>query len=78
MTTFAKQFEDFADCCLGLARSAETPPRRERLIQMAHEYRLATLRVLQGELSSDKKGPQRAKLKCLAERNKTGSSWPGD
>ena len=43
--TLTKQFESFAKCCLELARSAETTERRARLIQMAHEYRLATLRI---------------------------------
>jgi hypothetical protein len=47
MTSFAQQFEDLADCCLGLARSAETLARRERLIQMADEYRLATTLLIQ-------------------------------
>jgi hypothetical protein len=41
--TLAKQFERFAECCLELARNAETMERRARFIQMAHEYRLATL-----------------------------------
>jgi hypothetical protein len=36
------QFERFAECCLELARSAETPARRARLVKMAHEYRQAT------------------------------------
>jgi hypothetical protein len=41
--TLTKQFEGFAECCLKLARSAETTERRARFIQMAQEYRLATL-----------------------------------
>ena len=41
--TLTKQFEGFAECCLELARSAETTERRARFIQMADEYRLATL-----------------------------------
>jgi hypothetical protein len=48
MTTLAKQFQDFAECCLGLARSAETAARRERFIQMAHEYRLASFLIQDG------------------------------
>jgi hypothetical protein len=38
----AKDFEGFAECCLDLARSAETTACRARFIQMAREYRLAT------------------------------------
>ena len=41
--TLTEQFEGFAECCLELARGAETTERRARFIQMAHEYRLATL-----------------------------------
>ena len=55
MTTLAEQFQDFAECCLSLARTAKTAAGRARFLQMAHEYRLATLRVLQEELSSDQK-----------------------
>jgi hypothetical protein len=40
-----KQFESFAECCLEVARSAETTEGRARFIQMAHEYRLATLLI---------------------------------
>ena len=40
-TSLVKQFDAFADCCLELARSAETPARRSRLVKMAHEYRQA-------------------------------------
>ena len=43
--TLTKQFESFAECCLELARSAETTERRARFIQMADEYRLATLLI---------------------------------
>ena len=43
--TLTKQFEGFAKCCLELARSAETTERRARFIQMADEYRLATLLI---------------------------------
>ena len=43
--TLTNQFEGFAECCLELARSAETTERRARFIQMAHEYRLATLLI---------------------------------
>ena len=50
--TLTKQFESFAECCLELARSAETTERRARFIQMADEYRLATL-LISEELSSD-------------------------
>ena len=53
-TTLAKQFEGFAECCLELARSAKTTERRARFIQMADEYRSATL--LTSELSSGPKG----------------------
>jgi len=53
--TLTKQFEGFAECCLELARSAETTERRARFIQMAHEYRLATL-LTSEELSSGPKG----------------------
>lgn len=53
--TLTKQFERFAECCLELARSAETTERRARFIQMAHEYRLATL-LTSEELSSGPKG----------------------
>ena len=51
--TLTKQFEGFAECCLELARSAETTERRARFIQMADEYRLATL------LTSDEFHPAR-------------------
>jgi hypothetical protein len=54
--TLAKQFERFAECCLKLARSAETTERRARFIQMAHEYRLATLLTSQEPSSGPKKG----------------------
>ena len=53
--TLSKQFEGFAECCLELARSAETTERRARFIQMAHEYRLATL-LTSEEPSSGPKG----------------------
>ena len=53
--TLTKQFEGFAECCLELARSAETTERRARFIQMADEYRLATL-LTSEELSSGPKG----------------------
>jgi hypothetical protein len=53
--TLTKQFESFAECCLELARSAETTERRARFIQMADEYRLATL-LTSEELSSGPKG----------------------
>ena len=53
--TLSKQFEGFAECCLELARSAETTERRARFIQMADEYRLATL-LTSEELSSGPKG----------------------
>jgi hypothetical protein len=53
--TLTKRFEGFAECCLELARSAETTERRARFIQMAHEYRLATL-LTSEELSSGPKG----------------------
>ena len=43
--TLTQQFESFAECCLELARSAETTERRVRFIQMADEYRLATLLI---------------------------------
>ena len=43
--TLTKQFESFAECCLEVARSAETTEGRARFIQMAHEYRLATLLI---------------------------------
>ena len=43
--TLTKQFESFAECCLELARSAATTERRARFIQMADEYRLATLLI---------------------------------
>jgi hypothetical protein len=39
----AKEFEGCAECCLDLAQSAETTACRARFIQMAREYRLATL-----------------------------------
>jgi hypothetical protein len=41
--TLTKQFEGFAEFCLELARSAKTTERRARFIQMAGEYRLASL-----------------------------------
>jgi hypothetical protein len=47
-----KQFEGFAECCLELARSAETTECRGRFIQMADEYRLAIL-LISERLSSD-------------------------
>jgi hypothetical protein len=53
--TLSKQFEGFAECCLELARSAETTERRARFIQMAGEYRLASL-LTSEELSSGPKG----------------------
>ena len=53
--TLTKQFEGFAECCLELARSAKTTERRARFIQMAHEYRLATL-LTSEEPSSGPKG----------------------
>ena len=43
--TLTKQFESFAECCLELARSADTTERRARFIQMADAYRLATLLI---------------------------------
>jgi hypothetical protein len=61
--TLTKQFEGFAECCLELARSAETTERRARFIQMADEYRLATL-VTSEELSS---GPNSRRLLAAAE-----------
>ena len=61
--TLTKQFEGFAECCLELARSAETTERRARFIQMAHEYRLATL-LTSEELSS---GPKSRRLLPAAE-----------
>ena len=57
--TLTKQFEGFAECCLELARSAETTERRARFIQMADEYRLATL-LTSEELSSGPKGTSTA------------------
>jgi hypothetical protein len=54
--TLSKQFEGFAECCLELARSAETTERRARFIQMAHEYRLATLLTSEEPSSGPKKG----------------------
>ena len=57
--TLTKQFESFAECCLELARSAETTERRARFIQMADEYRLATL-LTSEELSSGPKGTSTA------------------
>lgn len=53
--TLVEQFEGYVACCLKLARSAKTAAGRARFLQMAHEYRLATLRVRQEELSSDQK-----------------------
>ena len=53
--TLTKQFESFAECCLELARSADTTERRARFIQMADAYRLATL-LTSEELSSGPKG----------------------
>ena len=44
-TTLREQFETFADCCLELARRADTPAHRSRLMKMAHEYRQATALV---------------------------------
>jgi len=41
----APQFENFAECCLELARVAETPARRARFILMAREYRRAKRQV---------------------------------
>ena len=61
--TLTKQFEGFAECCLELARSAETTERRARFIQMADEYRLATL-LTSEELSS---GPKNRRLLPAAE-----------
>ena len=66
-TTLAKQFEGFADCCLELARSAKTAARRARLMQMAREYRLATLRI---ELSSH--------LRPGNADHNGGTNWPGE
>ena len=59
--TLDKQFEGFAECCVELARSAETTARRARFIQMAHEYQLATL-LIREELSSDLGGRE----ECMA------------
>ena len=56
--TLTKQFEGFAECCLELARSAETTERRARFIQMADEYRLATL-LTSEELPSCSSTPAR-------------------
>ena len=50
--TLTKQFEGFAECCLEIARSAQTTARRVRFIQMAHEYRLA-MSLIREELSFD-------------------------
>ena len=61
--TLTKQFEGFAECCLELARSAETTERRARFIQMADEYRLATL-LTSEELPS---GPKSRRLLPAAE-----------
>jgi hypothetical protein len=54
--TLAKQFEGFAECCLELARSAETTAGRARLMQMAHEYLLATS-LIPEELSPERTPP---------------------
>ena len=65
--TLVEQFEGYAACCLNLARSAKTAAGRARFLQMAHEYRLATLRVLQEELSSDQK---------VGNADHDGPKWP--
>jgi hypothetical protein len=67
--TLSKQFEGFAECCLELARSAETTERRARFIQMAGEYRLASL-LTSEELSSGPKGrpaDKAVRAQCRAE-----------
>jgi hypothetical protein len=43
--SLAEQFEGFAECCLRLPRSAKTSAGRARFIQMADEYRIATLLI---------------------------------
>ena len=70
--TLTKQFEGFAECCLELARSAETTERRARFIQMADEYRLATL-LTSEELSS---GPKSRRLLPAAESASRAQTRP--
>ena len=41
--TLTKQFERFAECCLELARSAETTERRARFIQMARRVSVSNV-----------------------------------
>jgi hypothetical protein len=65
--TLAKQFEGFAECCLELERSAKTAAGRARFIQMAHEYRLATLRIRE-ELYSDPRSGD--------ADDQDGTNWP--
>jgi hypothetical protein len=57
--TLAKRFENFDECCVHLARSAETAASHRRFIQMACEYRLATM-LIREELSSDLQREQEA------------------
>jgi len=63
----AEQFEGYAACCLRLARSAKTAAGRARFLQMAHEYRLATLRIRK-ELSPDRK--------VVHADHHDGTNWP--
>jgi hypothetical protein len=42
-SSLASLFENFAECCLDLARAADTPARRARLFQMAHEQQATSL-----------------------------------
>ena len=64
-TTLTKQFQGFAECCLELARSAETTERRARFIQMADEYRLATL-LISEERKSRRLLPSAAESRLLS------------
>ena len=65
--TLAEQFEGYAKRCLELARSAKTRAGRARFIQMAHEYRLAALRIHE-ELSSDQRASN--------ANHHDGANWP--
>ena len=63
--TLTKQFDSFAECCLELARSAATTERRARFIQMADDYRLATL-LISGERKSRRLLPSTAERHLLS------------
>jgi hypothetical protein len=74
--TLTKQFESFAECCLELARSADTTERRARFIQMADAYRLATL-LISEERKSRRLLPSAAESHLLSLAAEAAAASPG-